>query len=209
MGQGRKKCSQSGNYRYRRRSVAIDVVEQETATVMNYLGMSASRRHGSFSLCRTKKEKLESPPVQSIFKPCRHDSLVEYMSTSSSVNMLPTKKASIGNDSPANQYQTTDSLPLISTLPVVSTSPSTGCLPVPGGGLSLASRVDCEQGIDLLIDSIFPNSTVSMNGMGRDLTNELRAEMVSILSDVVNANHIAIDVSLFSQSSTSVSPLLA
>ena len=48
-----------------------------------------------------------------------------------------------------------------------------------------------------------------MNGMGRDLTNELRVEMASILSDVVNANHITIDASLFSQSSTSVSPLLA
>ena len=86
MGQGRKKCAKSGAYRYRRRSVALDVEEQEAKTVMSYLGAPSGMRHNSFSYNRTRYTQRESQPSQVMIRP-RHDSLVEYMSSSSTPSL--------------------------------------------------------------------------------------------------------------------------
>ena len=118
MGQGRKKCAKSGAYRYRRRSVALDVEEQEAKTVMSYLGAPSGMRHNSFSYNRTRYTQRESQPSQVMIRP-RHDSLVEYMSSSSTPS-LPIKKPNLCSQPPlAGDQHVTDSIPFISTAPAV------------------------------------------------------------------------------------------
>lgn len=197
MGQGRKKCAKSGAYRYRRRSVALDVEEQEAKTVMSYLGAPSGMRHNSFSYNRTRYTQRESQPSQVMIRP-RHDSLVEYMSSSSTPS-LPIKKPNICSQPPlAGDQHVTDSIPFISTAPTVPTLPSDKCrccLPSPPCG-DFSSIGSCKEGVDLLLRSLFPNSTIYMNGKARDLTSEMRENMASILIDVLKANGLSVDPSL-------------
>ena len=197
MGQGRKKCAKSGAYRYRRRSVALDVEEQEAKTVMSYLGAPSGMRHNSFSYNRARYAQRESQPNQVMIRP-RHDSLVEYMSSSSTPS-LPIKKPNICSQPPlAGDQHVTDSIPFISTAPTVPTLPSDKCrccLPSPPCG-DFSSIGSCKEGVDLLLRSLFPNSTIYMNGKARDLTSEMRENMASILIDVLKANGLSVDPSL-------------
>ena len=47
-----------------------------------------------------------------------------------------------------------------------------------------------------MLRSLFPNSTIYMNGKARDLTSEMRENMASILIDVLKANGLSVDPSL-------------
>ena len=198
MGQGRKKCAKSSAYRCRRRSVALDVEEQEAKTGMSCLGAPSGMRHNSFSYNRARYVQRESQPNQAMIRP-RHDSLVEYMSSSASVPSLPIKKPNICTQPPlAGDQHVTDSIPFISTAPTVPTLPSDKChccLPSPSRG-DFSSIGSCKEGVDLLLTSLFPNSTIYMNGKARDLTSEMHQSMASILIDVLKTNGLSVDPSL-------------
>ena len=198
MGQGRKKSTKSNSYRYRRRSITLDVEEQEAETVMSALGLPSGRRHNSFSYNRTRYSQRDSQPNQVMIRP-RHDSLVEYMSSSSSNPSIPTMELDISNQSPlTGDLHVTDTIPFISTTPLVTTSPSVeshdSLSSQPFCDSSLLDS--CKKGIDLLLTSLFPNSTIYMNGKARDLTNEMRENMSSILANVLKTNRLSVDPSL-------------
>ena len=56
-----------------------------------------------------------------------------------------------------------------------------------------------------MMESIFPNNTVYMNGKGRDITPERHGSISSLLRQLVSENEIEIDLASYAINSTSFS----
>lgn len=108
MGQGRKKAIRSEKGRCRRRSISYEMENTDASSVMRFIKAHSPVRTGSFSI-RSQDYCREATPVPSLFSPIRHDSLVDYISSTD----LPLKSP----DSVTMHNSDISSLPLISTSP--------------------------------------------------------------------------------------------
>lgn len=118
MGQGRKKCFQSGRSYSRRRSVHCEVEDPRTTTGVGHSGI-ASTDHSESLLLRYNQRDLT--PLPTIQRHPRHDSLVDYMSLPTIVTgSIPTKEVVV------ESVDCQESIPMVSTT-VVSKIPSTDC----------------------------------------------------------------------------------
>ena len=113
MGQGRKKTIRGENGRCRRRSISCENENSNVNNVLHFLTPHSPLRSGGF-IPRSNSYCREATPVPSLFAPARHDSLVDYISTSN----IPIKSNPIGP-------QRKDSISISGSLPLISTSPST------------------------------------------------------------------------------------
>lgn len=181
MGQGRKKCDRSGRNCRRRRSFSYESDNRESEELRNLLGATPVGRMRAAYNRRTSRRQCSA----AFFKPARHNSLVDYISPQS-VNAIPVKPVSFS------------SLPSASELPLISTSPETQ-----SGSIKDFNK---SRGVQLLMESIFPNNTVYMNGKGRDITPERHGSISSLLRQLVSENEIEIDLASYAINSTSFSP---
>ena len=180
MGQGRKKCDRSGRNCRRRRSFSYESDNRESEELRNLLGATPVGRMRAVYSRRTSRRQCSA----AFFKPARHNSLVDYISPQS-VNAIPVKPVSFS------------SLPSASELPLISTSPETQ-----SGSIQDFNK---SRGVQLLMESIFPNNTVYMNGKGRDITPERHGSISSLLRQLVSENEIEIDLASYAINSTSFS----
>ena len=113
MGQGRKKSIRGENRRCRRRSISCESENSDVNNVLRYLKPHSPLRSSGF-IPRSNSYCREATPIPSLFAPARHDSLVDYISTSN----IPIKSNPI-------EPQRKDSISISGSLPLISTSPST------------------------------------------------------------------------------------
>ena len=113
MGQGRKKTIRGENGRCRRRSISCESENSNVNNVLHFLTPHSPLRSGGF-IPRSNSYCREATPVPSLFAPARHDSLVDYISTSN----IPIKSNPV-------ESQRKDSISISGSLPLISTSPST------------------------------------------------------------------------------------
>ena len=118
MGQGRKKNIRSESGRCRRRSISSEN-ELVDPNVKHFLKVHSPVRNLSDSIRRNRGTNYITPTT-SLFTPCRHDSLVEYISNSG----LPVKDESSVFCSTGESC--VEDLPFISTSPVSKPSPNEG-----------------------------------------------------------------------------------
>lgn len=180
MRQGRKKSSKSSSARFRHRSIPYEVENQENATVMGVMGASSVGRSESMSLYYSMGPQREATPLPTLQRCPRRDSLVDYMK----LPMIVTGSIPVKRVTEPPRLGSAE-LPLV--LPTVMTSK-------PREPSKSDGRIGLERGrsepsllknASMLLDALFPNNTVYMNGKTRELTQSMRAEMRSILADLL------------------------
>lgn len=112
MGQGRKKTARGENGRCRRRSISYENENSDVNTILRYIKPNSPLRSGGF-IPRSNSYCREATPIPSLFSPARHDSLVDYISTSN----IPVKSSPV-------EPQRKDSVTISGSLPLISTTPS-------------------------------------------------------------------------------------
>ena len=180
MRQGRKKSSKSSSARFRHRSIPYEVENQENATVMGVMGASSVGRSESMSLYYSMGPQREATPLPTLQRCPRRASLVDYMK----LPMIVTGSIPVKRVTEPPRLGSAE-LPLV--LPTVMTSK-------PREPSKSDGRIGLERGrsepsllknASMLLDALFPNNTVYMNGKTRELTQSMRAEMRSILADLL------------------------
>ncbi|KAK8799410.1 hypothetical protein WA538_002978 [Blastocystis sp. DL] len=170
MRQGRKKSSKSSSARFRHRSIPYEVENQENATVMGVMGASSVGRSESMSLYYSMGPQREATPLPTLQRCPRRDSLVDYMK----LPMIVTGSIPVKRVTEPPRLGSAE-LPLV--LPTVMTSKPREP--------SKSDEPSLLKNASMLLDALFPNNTVYMNGKTRELTQSMRAEMRSILADLL------------------------
>lgn len=166
MGQGRKKSIRSEKNRCRRRSVSYET-ETNDSDIMRFIKIRSPIRSGNCAP-RAHHYCREATPAPSLFSPARHDSLVDYISTSN----LPVK-----TETTLSVVDISGTLPLISTSPIPSTSPSTGTM-------NVSDRMNWLNALWVEMNNfylcIFPNNVIYMNGKGKDISISMKNAILKI-----------------------------
>lgn len=170
MGQGRKKGQQDYSRHHRKRSIVLDVENQESMEVMQYLGQAAIIRN------RLEMKSLSSS---------RHRNPTPFPSSSSVPCSYPSETTEFTSSKCRDAS---------------SASPTNVCLDVEIPFVPTLSICEKEEKsfVDIFYSFLFQEPIIYQNQQQRTITLENRQDMLQILSDLFE--HIHFDSSSISQS---------